>query len=189
MAKNDDLPSWMTGPVARPRDDEEENYPIDELAPAAADSITSDDLTACHREDYGRFRTAFSSGTFYLLDISEGQYASFGYNSMEKLADVVDNLREQDLDEAIDNAYSSTSQPAADRLHRFSDRREFSDEDVENLNRIKEDWLDDMRSNVQERVIEEYEQFQQEGLSNERIISNLQGTYGWKRSKIRDKIR
>jgi rRNA maturation protein Nop10 len=176
----------MTGPVAVPR--EEETYPLRDIVPESRDEVNYSVPPAWRVEDYGRFRVATASHNLYLIDVEdideddswqdveqmdENRYASFDMSNTGKLGVVIEELGEKTLETAIEDNYSMTSAPAASRLQRFKDRKPFSDEDVKNLGRIKQDWLEDAQEAILEEMREDYEFFRNEKNMDFREIKTL----------------
>lgn len=176
------LPEYMLKFKGSKRKDQEQN--------------TSYNPDSLWRDRYGDFAVTVAGSDFHIIDteeeIDEGyKGAHFQKHKMYNLSKVFESLAEgEDLERAVDKAYSSNDAETPYRLESFLEDGRLPEKDREHFRQIKEDWMPNVTGNMGDKTKGDIDYLlEEEEHSIPRTVEIIADTYGMSQWMVKERYR
>lgn len=142
-------------------------------------------LDSMWRDRYGDFSVNVAGSEFQIIDTEEEREEGYGgahfqKHKMYNLSKVVESLvNGDDLEKAVDKAYSSNDSETPYRLETFLEEGKLPEKDREHFRQIKDDWMPNVTGKRDEKVKQDIEYLlEEEEHSIPRTAEIISDTYG-----------
>ncbi len=156
----------------------------------------SHEVESLWRDRYGDFAVTINGSDFYILDTREKtdgghKGAYFQKHGMYNISHVVENLTEgDDIETAVDKAYSSNDPGTPYRLEVFLKDGTLPERDRKHFRQIKEDWMPNVTGKKDKEAEEDITYLLEEEKHNSsRAAEIIADTYGMSNWMVRERYR